>query len=340
MYPPPVQRLHDTIASLPGVRSVELGIQRIEEISVHALSLPGEFADLPHVAIRRTKGGRKDEALVTATIVFEQSRPGWVALEFLAWWVRDLSRGGEQVQMRALALPPVGYDTQLGRTLRFVIEWFFIDTTDDSSPIMAAMDKLAESLKTSVELYRSAIENPVDPNLVIDELDADTLKTLATAGNVEAQFELAQRLRRGDLGLANPVAAFPWYEAAAQKGYPPAVTFLGYCYANGIGVHPDAKIAARHYRQAADAGYPFAMGMVGQCYENGEGVRVDLVEAARWYQRAAELGEPSCQAQLGECYELGKGVEQDREQALFWYQQALDQGFDAVQEAIDRLQNH
>ena len=338
MYPPPVQQLHDVLSGLPGIQSVELGVQRIEGISVHALALPGEFADLPHVAIRRTKGGRKDESLVTATMVFEQSRAGWVALEFLAWWVRDQSRGGEQVQMRPLALPPVGYDTQLGRTLRLVIEWFFIDPSEDGSPVLEAVSKFAESLRTSIELYQAAIANPVDPNLVIEELDADTLRKLAAEGNVEAQFELAQRLRRGDLGLANPVAAFPWYEAAAQKGYPPAITFLGYCYANGIGVHPSAKLAAQYYRQAADAGYPFAMGMVGQCYENGEGVHQDQAEAVRWYQRAAELGEPSCQAQLGECYELGKGLEQDREQAIYWYRQALAQGFDAVQEAIDRLE--
>jgi len=339
MYPDPVQRLHDAIASLHGVRTVELGVQRIEDLSVHVLSLPGEFADLPHALIRRTKGGRKDESLVTATIVFEQSRTGWVALEFLAWWVRDLSRSGDHVQMRALALPPVGYDTQLGRTLKFVIEWFFVDASEDGGPILQAVGKLAHSLQTSIEQYRDAIASPADPELVIEQLDSDSLKKLATDGNVEAQFELAQRLRRGELGLANPVAAFAWYEAAANKGYPPAITFLGYCYANGVGVHPDSKLAARHFRQAADAGYPFAMGMVGQCYENGEGVRQDQAEAVRWYQRAAEMGEPSCQAQLGECYEFGKGLEPDREQALFWYRQALAQGFDAVQEAIDRLES-
>ncbi len=67
-------------------------------------------------------------------------------------------------------------------------------------------------------------------------------------------------------------------------------------------------------------------------------MRHDLVEAFGWYQRAAELGEPSCQAQLGECYELGKGVEPDPRQALHWYRAAQAQGFDAVGEAIARVE--
>jgi hypothetical protein len=338
MYPEPVQRMHDTIAALPGVRSVELGIQRIEETSVHALSLPGEFADLPHVAIRRTKGGLKDETLVTATIVFDPSREGWVALEFLAWWVRDQSRAGEQVQLRALALPPVGYATQLGRTLKFVVEWFFIDGSEDGEPILKKMGKLAESLASNRSDYEQALANPVDPDFSIETLHADDLRALAAEGNLEAQFELAQRLRRGDLGLANPVEAIGWYSTSAEKGYPPSMTFLGYCYANGIGINPDLKLAAKWYRQASDLGYPFAMGMLGQCYETGEGVRLDLAEAVRWYQRGADLGEASCQAQLGECYELGEGVQRDPQQALHWYRRALDQGFQAVQEAIERIE--
>jgi len=91
-YPEPVQKLHDTLARLPGVRAVELTIQSLEKIGERQLSLPGEFGDLPQVAIRRTGGGLKGEVLVTARIQFRHHQEGWIALEFLAWWVRDLSR--------------------------------------------------------------------------------------------------------------------------------------------------------------------------------------------------------------------------------------------------------
>ena len=85
--------------------------------------------------------------LVTATVWFDADSRGWVALEFLAWWVRDLSRGGQAVHMRPLALPPVGYGTQLGRTLKFAIEFFFINQGESLGPVLKKLGDLAESLE-------------------------------------------------------------------------------------------------------------------------------------------------------------------------------------------------
>ena len=42
----------------------------------------------------------------------------WLTLEFLAWWVRDQSRGGELIQMRPVALPPKGAQKKSPRSGR------------------------------------------------------------------------------------------------------------------------------------------------------------------------------------------------------------------------------
>src|SRR5262245_53982371 len=124
--PEPVRRLTKALESLSGVREVEVGVHDLDGIDLRTLSLPGEFGDLPHAAIWRTNGGLKDESLVTLQLRFKQNHAGWVAVEFLAWWVRDLSRSGELIQMRAVGLPPKAFGTQLGRTLRCIIELFAV----------------------------------------------------------------------------------------------------------------------------------------------------------------------------------------------------------------------
>src|SRR5690349_6529837 len=114
-YPAEVQEFHDALREVPGVLSADLAIRGLEVVDERTLSLPVEFGDLPHLTLRRTKGGLPNETLVTAKVRFTQDRRGWVAVEFLAWWVRDLSRSGTWVQMRPVALPPRAYGTQLGR---------------------------------------------------------------------------------------------------------------------------------------------------------------------------------------------------------------------------------
>jgi hypothetical protein len=174
-YPGGVQDMHDVIQGLPGVKDVGLGIRSLEGIGERELSLPGEFADLPHLAVRRAKGGLENELLVTAEIHFYQSFEGWIGLEFLAWWVRDLSRSGENVQMRPLALPPVAYGTQLGRTLKFVVEFFFVNLSDDNSPVLNRIGELAGSLRDSVAHYAEVLAHPTQA----DHRELESLKRSA-----------------------------------------------------------------------------------------------------------------------------------------------------------------
>jgi hypothetical protein len=332
--PEEVLQLRNTLQSLSGVRDVDIGVHHLTGLSERDLSLPGEFGDFPHLVIRRSKSSVKNEVLVAVEVWMTQDYQGWIALEFLAWWVRDQSRGGEQVQMCPLALPPVAYGTQLGRTLKFVIEFFCLDRGENSGPVLKKLTEFTESLEYSLENYAEALARPTQA----DTADLVALRRCANNEDASAQFHLAQCYAQGEGVKKHKTHAFRWYERAASHGHPEALMYLGLCNAKGEGTLADPAKALDCYRKAAEAGLPLAMGLVGQCYEEGRAVPKDEVEAVRWYRLSADGGEVSCLAQLGECYEFGRGVKRNMRKALECYRQANEEGFDAVRPVIERVE--
>ena len=113
----------------------------------------------------------------------------------------------------------------------------------------------------------------------------------ASTGDIEAQFELAQR------------------------------------YAFGNGVEQNYAEAAKWYRKAAEQDYADAQFELARCYDTGCGVRKNDVEAAKWYRKAAEQGHGDAQVAFASCCEMGKGVKADPEEALKWLSLAGDSGF-------------
>ena len=326
-YPEPVQKLHDALLQLPGIKEAELGLQSLEGIDETVLSLPGEFADLPHVAIRRTNGGQKGEILVTAKIRFRRNQEGWIALEFLAWWVRDLSRSGNLIQMRPLALPPVAYEVQLGRTLQFVIEFFFVKTDEDNRAILEEIGKHADSLAGNLEDYKEALANPVSAEPAKKPLDLADFRHRAEAGDMAGQFSLALCHFQGQGTPKNYEEAVRWFTAAAEQGHPGALTRLAWCLKRGAGVEKNVAKAVECYAKAAEAGDGTAMGLLGLCYENGTGVAEDIATAVTWYRKGAEAGDPQSQHFLAMCCANGQGVKKDLAAAASWYAKSAAQGW-------------
>lgn len=151
-YPDEVDAFHAVLNTLPGVVDVGTGVDDLSEFPVDSFSLPGEMGDLPHALLRRTSGGLPDEAWAHTEVVFDKSTEAWLSLEFLAWWVRDQSRGGEEIQLRALALPPRAREVQLGQTLTFVIDQFAI-CPEDLSPMLDRFTERTKSMKVAIDLY-------------------------------------------------------------------------------------------------------------------------------------------------------------------------------------------
>jgi hypothetical protein len=160
--PPQVQTLVDAISALPGVAACFCGPKPLGEFDPSHLSLPGEFGDLPQAAMLRTGGGREREVLIQTEVIFDRSPEAWLSIEFLAWWVRDWGRSGHEIQMRPMALPPKAYDIQLGRTLKFFIEYFVIEEGDSYDKTLRVAAEMGESIAASSELYQECFKTPAE----------------------------------------------------------------------------------------------------------------------------------------------------------------------------------
>lgn len=157
----------------------------------------------------------------------------------------------------------------------------------------------------------------------------------AVAGDPQAQFETAERLRRG-MGVArNPRKAAEWYRKAAARGHVDAVYAMGTLREKGDGVPRDDGRAADWYHLAASLGrHAEAEFALGQLYFHGRGVPADPGEAVSWYRRAAEDGHPAAQHVLGSMYESGWNVEADLIEAYKWFTLAIPKRHQAM--AVDR----
>ena len=80
-------------------------------------------------------------------------------------------------------------------------------------------------------------------------------------------------------------AAYEWFQAAAEQGYPRAQCNLGYCYESGKGVKEDKARAVKLYRQAAEQGSSVGQCNLGYCMLKGIGIRPDPAQAVYWFQK-------------------------------------------------------
>lgn len=155
--PEQVEAFHQALGRLPAVREVTTGLKDLSSYTPDTYSLPGEFGDLPHALLRRTGGGLADEAWANTEFELSPDAAGWLTLEFLTWWVRDLSRSGGQIQLRPMALPPRAYDVQLGGTLKFIIDHFVQCPGGDKNVALAMMQERADSLDRNIDDYADVL---------------------------------------------------------------------------------------------------------------------------------------------------------------------------------------
>lgn len=160
--PPQVQSLADSISALPRVAACFCRPRPLAQIEPSDLSLPGDFGDLPQAIIRRTDGGRNNEVLLQVEVILDRSSEAWLSIEFLAWWVRDWGRSGHDIQMRPMALPPKAFEIQLGRTLKFFIEYFLVEDGESYEKTLATAGAMGESIAKNFEQYRDCFEHPAE----------------------------------------------------------------------------------------------------------------------------------------------------------------------------------
>jgi hypothetical protein len=159
-YPAEVNDMFLAITRLPGVVSVNANVQSLEGIDVDSLGLL-PFHNYPHMVLRLLGGGKEEKGIVWFEFRLKPDNSGWKALEILAWWVKDLSRSGHNVQLRPVASAPViADDIQLGRTLTFQIEMVFEAEGDDLSGVLAEIKDLAGWLDDQLSMHESVLLAP------------------------------------------------------------------------------------------------------------------------------------------------------------------------------------
>ncbi|MEM8612628.1 MAG: hypothetical protein AAGF93_11465 [Cyanobacteria bacterium P01_H01_bin.105] len=170
-YPDQVKIFHQALYRFRGVIEVNTGLKPLSKISLDDYKLPGKMGDLPHALLRRTEGGLVHEAWANTDVILSYDRAGWLTLEFLAWWVREQSRHGEQIQMRPQALSPIAdEEIQLGHTLKFVVDHFCLLSDNSPENMLALLSTQGQSLNTAIDTYSDVlgdllIETPSEPDI-------------------------------------------------------------------------------------------------------------------------------------------------------------------------------
>jgi hypothetical protein len=162
-FPTEVESFHQAMQRLVAVQQVDTGLKDLSSYTPDTYSFPGEFGDLPHALLRRSGGGLENEAWANTEFELSRDEAGWLTLEFLAWWVRDLSRAGEQIQLRPMALPPKTYTVQLGRTLKFIIDQFIVCDNGNNDVALEVMQKRANSLDGNIDDFAEVLGHLARP---------------------------------------------------------------------------------------------------------------------------------------------------------------------------------
>ena len=195
------------------------------------------------------------------------------------------------------------------------------------------------------------------------------------AGDVLAQYRLAELLQGGKGVSADIAQAERWIVRAAEQGHALAQTYalmnfkrrvepsrlikqilddftrwaddgnvlamydLSYRYEVGRYVETDLQRASSLMQKAAEAGFAQAQSTLGTKYLTGKGVPASDTEAAKWFLRAAAQGSAMAQFFLGTMHEDGRGVTRDRTKAIAWFEKAAAQGMGLAEKQVVRLRS-
>lgn len=180
----------------------------------------------------------------------------------------------------------------------------------------------------------------------------------ANSGQVWGMLSLAFLHANGDLGKADPVQAFQWFEKAAtgKSKHTLGIANYGICLLQGYGTAKDEARAMEQFKKYRDQDIvcylgtigkapakivsfdeqlrllqdwarqkndPHAQYLLGRRYLTGEGVKPDLAEALRWFKKAAKANDADALFQLGVLFHFR------------WYESGYRRVQDAARDAAE-----
>lgn len=153
------------------------------------------------------------------------------------------------------------------------------------------------------------------------------LSARAGSGDAKAIFNLATLYDTGyDSIPVDSAVSTALYLLAAEKGYAPAMNYLGFRYFNGDYVIQNVDSALFWLAKAAGAGDAKAASNLGYLLSHDDAVTRDYPQAIYWLTKAADAQLPVAQALLADLLRQGLGAPKDTAKAESLYTVAIEHG--------------
>ncbi|XP_059030878.1 death ligand signal enhancer isoform X3 [Mustela lutreola] len=174
-----------------------------------------------------------------------------------------------------------------------------------------------------------------------------TLSLEEAVTSIQQLFQLTISIAFNFLGTENMrngdyVAAFSYFQKAADYGYSKAQYNVGLCHEHGRGTPKDLGKAVLSYQLAASQGHRLAQYRYARCLLQGpasEGAP-KRQRAVSMLKQAADSGlreDSQSRYHLGICFEKGLGVRRSLGEAVRCYQQSAALGNEPAQERLQTL---
>lgn len=167
------------------------------------------------------------------------------------------------------------------------------------------------------ELRRTLAGNPRRAAVAIERA--------ARAGNIPAQVVWGQMLLDGEVVRRDRVAAFLWFQGAAEKGDAEATNMVGRCYENGWGTTQDLTKAIAAFEKAADVGHVWGQVNLAQSLMRS-GRSEHLQRCFNLFRSAAASGNLKAMNSVARFLEEGWVGPRDIRAAALIYREAVNAG--------------
>ncbi|CEP14714.1 hypothetical protein [Parasitella parasitica] len=211
----------------------------------------------------------------------------------------------------------------IARTAKRMVALLYLDERDTTTPY-----KPKEAFKLLTELIASVPEADADAHYWIavcyeegipGVVEIDLAKAFehyvagANLGSIDSQFQVGHMLCKGIGVKEDRLAAFSWFQKAAEKSNAKALYYIGIYYYNGSGsIEKDHQQARIYFKQSAELGHVEAMVSFAQiCQEKLKqdatslsSTEIDALQAdsTRWYTKAAKQNHTTALRELGRLY--------------------------------------
>ena len=149
----------------------------------------------------------------------------------------------------------------------------------------------------------------------------------ASSGDAKALYHLATLHDTGyDSIPIDSAISTSLYRLSAEKGYAPAMNYLGFRYFNGDYMAQNVDSALYWLAKAAGAGDYKAASNLGYLLSHDDAVTRDYPQAVYWLTKAADANLPVAQSLLADLLRQGLGTSKDTARAERLYTAAIEHG--------------